>query len=156
MGVKNVLQQAGDGTAIPSNMVGEVKSTATSAATASGVNSTAVIASLSLEAGSWDLSAVCAIFNGTRPATNASSCAVDLYNSTAASSIALATPLAFWNASATIGDSLYANGSISSHVVLTQTSTIQYRIRCDDVNGATGTPTAGSRNSGVFKAVRRA
>ena len=142
------------GNAIPAGFVGELKSVATSSATASGVNSTAVIASLTLEPGSWDLSAVCGIANGTRSSAGTSAAGVDLYNSTASASIALAQYIGSWASSATIGDSAQINGSISSHVVLTATSVIQYRVRCDDGGSATGTPTVFSRSSGVFKAVR--
>ncbi len=54
MGVKSILQQGGDGTAIPSNMVGEVKSaTGASNITLTTTNTDYSVASVSLEAGTW-------------------------------------------------------------------------------------------------------
>jgi hypothetical protein len=54
MANKNILVQAGDGTAIPSGMVGEVKSATGAASTTLTLSNTSYsVASVSLEAGTW-------------------------------------------------------------------------------------------------------
>jgi hypothetical protein len=143
------------GVAPAEGVVGNVKTANASAVTASGVGGTAIIASLSLEVGDWLISVTDSCFNGTRPSAGAVAGGFDIYNSTDASVILNMSILSYWGTTTGDFDTPYFMASATIPITVSGTKTIQFRLRCDDVGGATGTPTIGSRGYGKIIAIRR-
>lgn len=143
------------GTAIAAGYIGELVSDTPTAQTASGYNSATSCASVSLSAGVWLVTATCSGVNGTRPTgAGITSLGWDIYNSTSAAALVTQKYLALWHNTSGDGDSSYGAGALSCLVNLSASATIQLRVRCDEANAGTGTPTASSWAGGLLQAVR--
>jgi hypothetical protein len=142
------------GVAPAAGVIGQTETANAGGVTASGVNSTATIASLSLSVGTWVITACDTCYNGTRPGTSSVAGGADIYNSTDASVLLSGRLAAIWNPSTSDSDQVFFVSNLSTIVTLNGTKTIQFRVRCDDVGGATGTPTANSRGYGKLQAIR--
>lgn len=146
---------ATDGVAVAAGYLGEIFSAVPTAQTATGYNSAASCASLSLTAGVWLVTACCSGSMGNRP-TGAGAIGLgwDIYNSTAAAILVSQKYVAYYGNASGDADSVYAPGALACTVNLTASATLQFRVRCDEAAAGTGTPDTGSRAGGLFQAIR--
>jgi hypothetical protein len=163
MGVKNILTQGGDGTAIPSNMVGEVKSVTdvTLRSQASPTNGAFYAPTtnlqLSLDAGVWDLQAIGTLaisgaWNGSNQSIYGS---LRVYDVTGAAELVRANGEATYNQPNLHIAEYAAMGTVR----LTQTSTIRIEFAYTDWASGGTVSSIAMRNDvrqGLLKAVRRA
>ena len=156
MSNKQLLQSAGDGTAVPAGYVGEIVPGTLSVVTAtfSGGNAgIATMGSRTLGVGVWLVFAEEIAYNNARPSTGISIGGSDLYDGS--SVIVDGKYVASWGATATIGEypTFRVNHTVN-YTVASGTKVISFRLRCD---ASSGTPNSGSvtnRAYGFIRAVR--
>jgi hypothetical protein len=155
MTAKNLILSAGSGEALPAGAIGEtISANATAVTAVFGVSgNVATIASITLPAGTWLISAFDVAYNNARPPGGTISAGgSDLYDGT--STISLGQFEAIWYAAATAGDCvLFSTKHVVPYTTTTQ-KTISFRLRCDSNSGTPTNASCTSRGFGYVKAVR--